>query len=205
LSASRKNRGWFATIRAMISRFWTVMPLSEQEFQDRARQVRLLVLDVDGVLADGGIIIDSEGDEIKRFYVRDGFAMRVWKDSGRKLAIISGRESGPVSHRALALAVDYLIEGAADKTPAFRGLLLNTGYSPNEVAVMGDDLPDLPLILSAGLGTAPSDACDEVLDRVDWIVEERGGQGAVRELIEEILRANEEWDSLVAKYNTPAV
>ena len=131
--------------------------LSPAEFERRAKKIRALVLDVDGVLTDGAILIDSEGNESKSFGVRDGLGIRFWLDSGGKLAILSGRNSRAVEHRARELGIDPVILGAGDKRPHFAGLLQRWGLAAEAVCVLCDDLPDLPLLHSSGIGATVAD------------------------------------------------
>lgn len=177
--------------------------LTESELRERARPIRLLLMDVDGVLADGGIIVDSHGEETKRFHVRDGFGIRSWLRVGHHAAILSGRYSRPVAWRARELGVHPVIQGQTDKTSVFRELLRQMELSPSEVCYIGDDLPDLPLILTCGLGATVCDAPPVVRECADWISTTPGGQGAVRELVEFLLDAQGRWDEVIAHYRRP--
>jgi YrbI family 3-deoxy-D-manno-octulosonate 8-phosphate phosphatase len=168
---------------------------------DRMKQVRLLVLDCDGVLTDGSIVYDPLGREIKRFFVRDGFGIRCWQRAGHQVAVITGRFSQTLSVRCRELDIAPVIQNAPNKEPAYARLLQMTGCRPNETCVMGDDLPDLPLILAAGMGVAVADADPLVLERADLVTESRGGRGAVREVIEILLRGQDRWDAVVSHYS----
>ena len=159
----------------------------------------MLVLDVDGVLTDG-TFERRGGDEVKRFHSRDGIGIVLARKAGMKLAWISGRSSAAVSDRAAELEIHFVRLGAGDKLAAFADALAQEGVSESEVACMGDDLPDLPLLSRVGLSSAPADAHVEVRSRVDYVTSARGGYGAVRELIDEILRAKGVLDGLVEGY-----
>lgn len=158
---------------------------------DRARRIRAFVLDVDGVLTDGSIVYEEGGKEIKRFHVWDGFAIRMAQRLGFHVAILSGRNSQVVAHRAAELEVADVYQGHLKKTPAFEEILARRGLVDAEVCVLGDDVPDLPLLLRAGLGIAPADAHPEVLRRAHYVTNCRGGRGAVREAIELVLDAQD--------------
>lgn len=173
------------------------------ELIDRARGIRLLVLDVDGVLTDGGIRMDEQGREIKNFSVRDGFGIACWRRAGHRLAVLSGRASPAVSRRCRELGFDRVIQGRSDKAPAFLELMRAFGVSANEVSFMGDDLPDVPLLLHVGLAAAPADAVDEARAAAHWISPQPGGRHAVRALIEMILDAQGRWREVLEHYHRP--
>jgi len=181
------------------------MPIADREFAERAAKIRLLVLDVDGVLTDGSIVYVSDGREIKSFSVRDGFAVRLWIETGRQAAVITGRRSAVVASRCRELGIGTVIQGALDKAPAYRRLLAESGVETASVCAIGDDLPDLPLLLASGIGAAPADADDRVRERADWVSTRAGGRGAVRELIEALLGAQGLWHGIVGQYQQSAV
>jgi len=160
---------------------------------DRARRIRLLVLDVDGVLTDGGLFYGAAGEEGKRFDVHDGLAMVAARRSGLAIAVISGRASPAVAQRMKELGVAEVHQGVDDKAAVLSALLARQGLSRAEVAVMGDDLPDLPALAQAGLALAPANAVTEVKRAAHWVARHGGGGGAVREAIELILRARKSW------------
>jgi 3-deoxy-D-manno-octulosonate 8-phosphate phosphatase (KDO 8-P phosphatase) len=178
--------------------------LSDSEFIERAKSIELLVLDVDGVLTDGGILIDDQGRELKRFYVRDGFAIRTWQRSGRRAAVISGRTSDAVAHRCNELGIEWVHQGLIDKGPAFVRLIASLDLRPRQVCVLGDDLPDLPIMLASGIGAAVADAVGVVRERADWVSQFPGGQGAIRDLIEQLLSAQGLWTAVIEHYARPA-
>ena len=158
-----------------------------------ARRVRLLVLDVDGVLTDGGLVYGARGEETKRFSVYDGLAMVAATRAGLRLAVISGRQSGAVARRMAELGVDEVHQGERDKVAALAALMRRLRVARAAVAAMGDDLPDLGMMLRAGLALAPANAVPEVRRAAAWISRRPGGQGAVREAIEMLLRARKDW------------
>ena len=176
------------------------MALAMPELTERARRVRLVLLDVDGVLTEGSVVVSGTGTETKTFSIRDGASI-VWAQrAGLEVGILSGRPSEATTRRAAELGIGLTIQGGPEKLQPFLSLLAERGLSAADVAYMGDDLGDLPVLTRAGVSGAPADAAPEVLSRVHWVAERRGGQGAVREFIELVLRARGEWDSLVAGF-----
>jgi 3-deoxy-D-manno-octulosonate 8-phosphate phosphatase (KDO 8-P phosphatase) len=169
-----------------------------------AARVRLLLLDVDGVMTDGRLLVGSDGDAASFFNIRDGAALYFARRAGLKTGILSGRTSAATLARAEALKMDVIRQGALDKLPAYRAVLEELGVTDEEVAFMGDDLLDLPVLARAGLSAAPADAAPEVRARVAWVSSRRGGDGAVRDLVELVLKAQGRWDELVAHYAEPA-
>jgi len=165
--------------------------------------IELLVMDVDGVLTDGRIIIGPGGEDAKAFHVRDGAGMKYWKRAGRKLAIISGRPSQAVVHRARELDVDAVKLQATDKLPAFLEVLAELNTRPDRTAVVGDDLPDLPLMQRCGFPVAVADAAAEVREAAAYVTKAAGGNGAVREVVELILRQAGAWSDIMARYARP--
>ena len=164
----------------------------------RAARVKLLLLDVDGVLTDGGIVYADDGTELKRFHVRDGSGLKFWQRGGNRVAIVSGRTSAAVARRAEELGIDPVFQGRGDKLPAFTLVLSATGLRPDEVCAIGDDLPDLPLLSRCGLAVAVADACPEVRAAADYVTTARGGHGAVREAVEWLMKLQGRWDEVVA-------
>ena len=159
----------------------------------RAARVRLLVLDVDGVLTDGGLWYSASGEELKRFDVRDGLGLVVAQRAGLGLAVISGRKSAAAARRLAELGVSEVHLGVEDKGAALAALLDRLGVPAAAAAAMGDDLNDLPLFAGVGLALAPRDAAAEVRRKAHWVARRRGGQGAVREAVEWLLRARGAW------------
>lgn len=163
-------------------------------------KIELLVLDVDGVLTDGGIVLSPSGEETKVFNVRDGAGMKYWRRAGRKLAIITGRASPAVVCRAKDLDVDTVRLGAKMKLPAYREVLAELGVSEDRVAVVGDDLPDLPLFRHCAFGVAVADAVEELRQAASYVTKAPGGRGAVREVIELILKRAGLWKGILQRY-----
>jgi 3-deoxy-D-manno-octulosonate 8-phosphate phosphatase (KDO 8-P phosphatase) len=167
---------------------------------EKASRVRLLLFDVDGVLTDGTVVMHADGSESKGFHIRDGAAI-VWAQrAGLAVGLLSARASGATTQRAAQLAVRIVSQGVADKLTAYEQILRSAGLEDDAVAYMGDDLLDLPVLARAGLSAAPADAVDEVRARVDWVSQAPGGRGAVRELIELVLRAQQRWDEIGQQY-----
>jgi len=171
-----------------------------RDLQAKAKRIRVLVLDVDGVLSDGRITYDSEGRELKSFHVRDGAAIKWLQRFGLEVAIITGRNSQPVKVRAKELGIQQVIQGALAKLPPFEEFLKKSRLAAEAVAYMGDDLLDLPILRRVGLSAAPADAVKEVLAEVDLVTEAKSGQGAVRELAELLLKAQGHWAKLMERY-----
>ena len=167
---------------------------------ERCRRIALLVLDVDGVLTDGSIVYGASGEEIKAFHVRDGSGLKAWTGLGKRAAILTGRRSAVVPRRAAELGIQAVVQGADDKRRAFDRLLRDFGLSPAQACYVGDDLPDVPVLRRAGLAVAVADACDEALAAAHLITTRDGGRGAVREVIERILKVQDLWADVVAKY-----
>ena len=178
-----------------------MIDLSHNELVVRAAKIELLILDVDGVLTDGTLLYSNDGMESKRFHVRDGSGLKIWQQTGKRAAVISGRTSAAVDRRAQELGLSPVKQGCgADKLPAFREVLAMVGLKPEQVCAVGDDLPDLPLLLRCGLAVAVGDACPDVKSSVHHITMAVGGNGAVREAIEWLLGLTGEWAGLVEKY-----
>ena len=159
----------------------------------RASRVRLLVLDVDGVLTDGGLFVSASGEEAKRFHVHDGFALVAARRAGLQIAVLSSRASAAVTRRMAELGVSEVHQGVADKAGALDALRERLGLAVAEVAMMGDDLQDLPAMARAGLALAPANAAAEVRRAAHWVARRRGGDGAVREAVEMLLKARRAW------------
>jgi len=166
----------------------------------RAAAVRLLVLDVDGVLTDGRVVWDETGREIKFFHVRDGHGLKLLMRAGVEVAWLSGRAGRANRVRARELGVAELREGAKVKLPVLQELLERFRVAPEQVAYMGDDLIDLPPMRAVGLALAPADAVAEVQAAAHWVSRFPGGRGAVREACELILRSSGAWEEVTARY-----
>jgi 3-deoxy-D-manno-octulosonate 8-phosphate phosphatase (KDO 8-P phosphatase) len=162
-------------------------------FQARAKAIRLLILDVDGVLTDGRLVYGPVGEELKVFHVQDGLAVVEARRCGLGVAVISGRASAAVSRRMADLGVLEVHQGSDDKQAVLEDLLRRRGVGLRETAYMADDLPDLPLLKSVGLALAPANAVAEVKRVAHWVGRRAGGEGAVREAVEAILKARGAW------------
>ena len=170
----------------------------------RARRVRLLLFDVDGVLTDGTILLDAEGRESKRFSIRDGTAL-VWaRQAGLLTGVLSARTAAATTERARQLGIAIVRQQASDKAATFAEILAEQRLDAADVAYMGDDLMDLPVLRLAGLAAAPADAAEAVRARVHWVSRLPGGSGAVRELIEGVLHAQGLWGGIAARYGLEA-
>jgi YrbI family 3-deoxy-D-manno-octulosonate 8-phosphate phosphatase len=178
------------------------MPHNPSSLADRCARIDLLVLDVDGVLTDGGIIYADDGTELKKFHVRDGSGLKIWQYLGKRSAIITGRTSQVVTVRAAELGIEPVYQGAPEKMTAYRELLARGGWQPDQVCFLGDDVPDLPLLLHCGLAVAVADACPEVRAAAHYVTRAGGGRGAVRETIELILRCQGTWQQVVDRFRS---
>jgi YrbI family 3-deoxy-D-manno-octulosonate 8-phosphate phosphatase len=172
------------------------------KIEQRCEAIELVLADVDGVLTNGGIIFDNQGIETKQFHIRDGMGIRLWQRAGYKFGMVTGRSSHIVKLRAAELGVEIVRQTAEDKLPVVEEIVSGLGLELRQVCYIGDDLPDLPVIVAAGLGVAVADACAETRQAAHYVTAARGGEGAVRETIETILKAQKRWDDLVQRYLT---
>ena len=166
----------------------------------KAAKVRLLLFDVDGVLTDGKILLHPDGTESKRFDIKDGSAIRWAQYVGLTVGFLSARTSATTGVRAQQLGVTLLHQGVDAKLDSYDQIIDSLLIEDEQVAYMGDDLLDLPVLMRVGLSAAPADAADDVRARVDLVTNARGGDGAARELIVRVLRAQGHWDALLAGY-----
>ena len=164
---------------------------------EKAKKIRLLVLDVDGVLTDGRLYFDASGTEMKAFSTRDGLGIKALQRCGIKVALITGRSSSIVARRADELAIEYVYQGCDDKRTAAQALLQKTGLNAGQMCYAGDDWVDLPVLTIAGLSVAPADADPLVRRNVNWVCPEKGGKGAVRSLCNLILAAQGQQEKLL--------
>jgi 3-deoxy-D-manno-octulosonate 8-phosphate phosphatase (KDO 8-P phosphatase) len=171
-----------------------------QDIVERARKVKLLILDCDGVLTDGRIIMLPDGDETKAFDVKDGHAIVMAQREGLRVAIISGRKSSVVRARAKELGIAHLHEMAWVKAEPFEKILSEEGLTDEQVCYVGDDVVDIPLLRRAGLAVAVADAIEETKQHSHLVTGRPGGRGAIRELIEFILKAQGKWDEAMSRY-----
>ena len=162
--------------------------------------IRLLCLDVDGVLTDGSINLNHRGEEIKRFFAHDGVAIKAWLGCGRHLGVITARESGATASRLRELGVKHLFQGVQEKGSVFEDLLKLVNVDAAEAAMVGDDLPDLPILLQCGYPVAVGDAVAEVRSAARLVTKAPGGRGAVREVVEHLLKAQGRWNDVVSMY-----
>ena len=170
------------------------------ETRERARGIKLLALDVDGVLSDGKLHYGNNGEELKCFSILDGLGIKLLQDQGIIVAIITGRESNIVSRRARELSIQHVVQGREDKITALNELLKQTGLTLEQTAYMGDDLPDLSAIMQCRFGTTVANGHDVVKQYADWISTKCGGAGAVRELADLLLQANDLFDASIKPF-----
>jgi 3-deoxy-D-manno-octulosonate 8-phosphate phosphatase (KDO 8-P phosphatase) len=175
-----------------------VVPAARLSATERAGRVKLMIFDVDGVFTDGSLFFTADGDAMKSFNSLDGHGVKMLASIGVRTAIITGRNSPIVAARAKELGITHLYQGVAVKTVALGELLDETGIAATECGYMGDDWPDLAVMRLCGFAAAPANAHPEVIQRVHWVAEARGGHGAVREVCDAILRAQHRYDDLLA-------
>ena len=174
--------------------------LTESQIMEAASKLRLLILDVDGVMTDGRIFIDNNGVESKAFNVRDGHGIKMLQRIGVEVAIITGRKSDVVKKRAEELGIKHVYQRSLNKLETYEHLKLQLGIADSEAAFVGDDLVDLPVMRLVALSVAVADADSEVCARADWVTKNGGGSGAVREVTDLIIKASGRWDEAVKNY-----
>jgi YrbI family 3-deoxy-D-manno-octulosonate 8-phosphate phosphatase len=165
-------------------------------------KITIMLTDVDGVLTDGRLQFDNHGIESKQFHIRDGLGIRLWQRAGHRFGIVTGRKSEIVERRAAELDVDIVRQGDDDKLGQTEQIARELGVELEAICYIGDDLPDLPAIRAVGLGVAVQDAAAEVRAAANHVTRTAGGQGALREIIETILRSTGRWDDIVSRYAT---
>lgn len=170
------------------------------KLEERCKSIEFIVSDVDGVLTDGGVLLDNEGIEAKQYHIRDGLGIKLWRKAGFRFGIITGRNSQTVRLRSSELGIDVVRQGVDEKLTVADDFLNQFGLSRKQLAYIGDDLPDLPVVRAAGLGVAVSDAAAELRDAADYVTQASGGRGAVRELVELILKAQGRWADIVRTF-----
>lgn len=170
------------------------------KLSDRCQPIELILTDVDGVLTDGGVIFDNRGIESKRFHIRDGLGIKLWQRGGGRFGIITGRSSHVVELRASELGIDLVRQGSEDKLAVAREICQGLNLRLEQVCYVGDDLPDLPLAQQVGLAVAVADACPELRAAVHHVTAGVGGSGAIREVVELILKAQQRWAELIRPY-----
>lgn len=162
--------------------------------------IQLLLLDVDGVLTDGSLLIDEAGRTVHRFNIKDGMGIRAWQSCGLNVGLLSARSGRAVTLRARELDIDLMTLGAADKLTGYENLCKQIGVTDEQVAYIGDDLNDLPVLCRVGLPIAPADAAAEVRQVAQLVTEARGGRGCVREAVEYVLKKKGLWDQVLERY-----
>ena len=162
--------------------------------------IKLLLLDVDGVLTDGGISYTDSGEQVKTFHSSDGLGLRLLMDAGIEVGIITGRRSDALKHRCDNLGIRILHQGVRDKPAALASITTETGISTQQMAYAGDDLIDLPVMRRVGTAIAVANACEEVKTHAAWVTRASGGNGAVREICEAILKAKALWQDILDRY-----
>ena len=162
--------------------------------------IKMVIMDVDGVLTDGSMIFNADGTESKTFNVRDGSGIKYLMRNGIATALLSARECEPVRRRAESRGIDHCITGALDKLPAYRDLLQRIGLTDAEVCYVGDDLPDIPPMRAAGFPVTVADGADEVKEVAAYVTRAKGGHGAIREVAEMILKAQDKWENVMKRY-----
>ncbi len=160
-----------------------------QDILEKAAQIKLVIFDVDGVLTTGALFYGDDGQEYKAFHSRDGHGMKMLQNSGVEVGIITGRTSKVVEHRMENLGIQHVYQGKLEKLPAFEELLEKLGLNPDEVAYVGDDVVDLPILTRVGLAIAVADAHELVKQHAHWQTPHGGGQGAARDVCELIMEA----------------
>jgi 3-deoxy-D-manno-octulosonate 8-phosphate phosphatase (KDO 8-P phosphatase) len=176
---------------------------TDEQLLSRIRRIKLLILDVDGVMTDGKIIIDDAGLESKQFDVKDGHGLKILMRYGIDVALLTGRKSRVVDHRAADLGITEVHQGIWNKREVFDDILRRRNLAAEETAYIGDDIVDVPLLRRVGFGVAVADACPEAIRAAVYVTEHSGGRGAVREVCEMILRAQGRWEDVVARYELP--
>jgi len=172
--------------------------------ENQLAKIKLLLLDVDGVLTDGRIIYDNHGNELKAFDVKDGHGLKMVQRAGIKVGIITGRRSDVVSRRAQELGIEILYQGALRKLEPYLEILSEQGLIDGQVAYVGDDIVDLPILHRVGFSATVADAVPDLFPCVDYITSRPGGGGAVREVCDLLVRASGQWDELTKRYFDPA-
>ncbi|MGR8929736.1 MAG: 3-deoxy-manno-octulosonate-8-phosphatase KdsC [Gammaproteobacteria bacterium] len=170
------------------------------ELKNNIKQIKLMILDVDGVLTDGRLFFDDHGKEYKCFHARDGHGIKLLRQTGVEVAVISGRKSNSVSIRMQSLGVAHVYQGHENKRSAFAEILRNLDLSPKQVAYVGDDVLDLPVMVQAGFAVAVADANFAVKQHADWCTQTPGGLGAVREVCDLIMQVQGTFEAMLQSY-----
>lgn len=170
------------------------------KIEERCKRIELILSDVDGVLTDGGITFNNQGVETKQFHIRDGMGIKLWQRAGFKFGVLSARTSHIVKVRAAELGVELVRQGFENKLPVGKKVLAELELQPEQVCHIGDDLTDLSLLQYVGLSVAVADAAEEVRAAAHYVTAVAGGRGAVREVIELVLKAKNRWEDLIRNY-----
>ena len=168
---------------------------------ENLESIQLLLLDVDGVLTTGQVVYTDSGEEIKSFSVKDGLGLRMAMDSGIQVGIVTGRGSVALLHRCRNLGIDLVFDNVRDKAAKLPEIIDQTGFAAEQMAFVGDDLPDIPLMRRVGLAIAVADAVPEVIAAADMVTTAKGGCGAVRETCEKLLKARGNWESILERFS----
>lgn len=171
------------------------------KLDQRMQSIRLILSDVDGVFTDGSIIYDNQGIESKTFHVRDGMGVKLWQKAGLRFGVLTARNSHIVKIRMAELGVEIVRQGLDDKLPAAEQIVQQLGLSMEEVCYIGDDLTDLRLLGKVGLAVSVADGAADVCSAVHWVTKSCGGEGAIRELVETVLKSQKRWDEILGKYH----
>jgi 3-deoxy-D-manno-octulosonate 8-phosphate phosphatase (KDO 8-P phosphatase) len=177
-----------------------VKEVNDVRLLSRICKIKLLILDVDGVMTDGRIIIDDAGLESKQFDVRDGHGLKMLMRCGIDVILLTGRKSRVVDHRAADLGITEVHQGVWNKREVFDEILKRRSLAPEETAYVGDDVVDIPILKRVGFGVAVADACPEATGVADYVTERPGGRGAVREVCEMILKVQGRWGDMAERY-----
>ncbi len=170
------------------------------KLDQRCNNIRLILSDVDGVLTDGGVVLDNRGIETKTFHIRDGSGIKIWQRAGNRFGVITGRNSHIVQLRMAELDVTIVRQGVEDKLVVIKQIMEELNLQAENVCYVGDDLPDLQALRCVGLAVSVADAAEEVRRESHYVTSVGGGRGAVREIIEVILKNQRRWDDLIQKY-----
>lgn len=173
----------------------------EEKILEKLKKIKMLILDVDGVMTDGRITMDSEGRELKNFHVWDGHGLVMLQRHGIKVAILTGRTSAVVGHRSSELKITEVYQGALDKKEVLWKILKKNNLSPEQIAYVGDDIVDIPVLKVAGFSAAVANALDVVKKTADYVTVRRGGHGAVREISDLLLVAQGHWPEVAKRYD----
>jgi len=172
-----------------------------RDILDKAAQIRLVIFDVDGVLTDGSLYLGDDGQEYKAFYARDGLGMKMLQDTGVEIGVITGRTSQVVAHRMNSLGIQHVFQGRIEKLPAFEELCALLRLDTSQVAYVGDDVIDLPVLRRVGLAVAVADAHPLVIRHAHWHTPSPGGRGAARDVCELIMQAQNTWLTQLAHFD----